>query len=153
MTVEIVTYKGEHFDGMRSLWQEAFPGDTPWNSAANAIPAKLAFQPNLLVVALDAGRVVGSILAGYDGNRGWLYSVAVLNSHRRQHVGTALVREAEARLESLGCSKINLQIRSTNAPVAAFYQRLGYSLEERISMGKRIDRSCFNEKCWRRRRS
>jgi ribosomal protein S18 acetylase RimI-like enzyme len=95
-------------------------------------------QPELLLVAVDAELVVGSIIAGYDGHRGWLYAVAVLNSHCRQGIGTALVGAAEARLRSMGCSKINLQVRSTNATVVAFYRRLGYLIEERTSMGKRL---------------
>jgi ribosomal protein S18 acetylase RimI-like enzyme len=82
--------------------------------------------------------VIGSIMAGYDGHRGWLYAVAVLNSHRRRGVGTALVRGAEDRLRSMGCSKINLQVRASNATVVEFYKRLGYVIEERMSMGKRV---------------
>lgn len=79
-------------------------------------------------------------MAGYDGHRGWLYAVAVVDSYRRRGIGTALVQEAEARLGALGCGKINLQIRSTNADVKAFYDRLGYGTEDRISMGKRVAR-------------
>jgi ribosomal protein S18 acetylase RimI-like enzyme len=135
---KITTYGPEHFGGVKTLWQEAFPDDPSWNAAEIAIPAKLAQQPDLFFVALDEGRVVGSIMAGYDGHRGWLYAVAVSNSHRRRSIGSALVHRAEDRLRSLGCGKINLQVRSTNIAVAEFYRRLGYLTEERISMGKRI---------------
>jgi ribosomal protein S18 acetylase RimI-like enzyme len=62
----------------------------------------------------------------------------VLNSHCRRGVGTALVRQAEDRLRSMGCNKINLQVRASNVTVLAFYKRLGYVTEERVSMGKRI---------------
>lgn len=134
----IAPYSSGHFDGVRALWQQCFPDDPPWNQAQVAIPAKLAVQPELFLVALDADLVVGSIIAGYDGHRGWLYAVAVLNSRRRQGVGTALVRAAEARLRSMDCSKINLQVRSSNAPAVEFYRRLGYLIEERTSMGKRL---------------
>jgi ribosomal protein S18 acetylase RimI-like enzyme len=102
-----------------------------------AIPAKLAVQPQLFIVALDGVEVAGSIIAGYDGHRGWLYMLAVSNSHRRQHIGSTLVREAEARLAALGCQKINLQVRASNAAVVEFYKKLGYVIEDRISMGKR----------------
>jgi ribosomal protein S18 acetylase RimI-like enzyme len=136
MSIEIITYGDEHFDGVSSLWREAFPADPPWNNAATVLPTKLAFQPNLVIVALDRGPVIGSILAGYDGHRGWINRIAVRNSHRRQHVGTALMREAEARLQAIGCIKVNLQVRSSNAAVVEFYRRLGYSIEERVSMAK-----------------
>jgi ribosomal protein S18 acetylase RimI-like enzyme len=134
----IVPYRPEHFAGIKTLWQEAFPNDPPWNSAEVAVRAKSAVQPDLFLVALDERQVVGSIMAGYDGHRGWLYAAAVLHSHRGRGIGTSLVRTAEGRLQSLGCGKINLQVRASNAAVAEFYRRLGYVTEERISMGKRI---------------
>ncbi len=77
-------------------------------------------------------------MAGYDGHRGWLYAVAVDPGQRRGGVGTALVRHAEQMLRDLGCGKVNLQVRATNAAVVSFYERLGYAVEERISMGKRL---------------
>jgi ribosomal protein S18 acetylase RimI-like enzyme len=117
---QIAPYCSERFEGVKSLWQEAFPDDPPWNAAEIAIPAKLAVQPDLFFVALDGDQVVGSIMAGYDGHRGWLYALAVLNSHRRRGVGAALVRGAEDSLRSAGCDKINLQVRSTNAAVVEF---------------------------------
>ena len=105
--------------------------------AANAIAAKLAVQPELILVALSGDDVVGTTMAGYDGHRGWLYAVAVNPSHRGRGIGRELVAEAERRLAALGCEKINLQVRSGN-PVEAFYKRLGYAVEERVSMGKML---------------
>jgi ribosomal protein S18 acetylase RimI-like enzyme len=136
--ITIEAYRDAHFEGVRALWLEAFPDDPPHNRAEGAIPAKLACQPELLLVALDGGGVIGTAMAGYDGHRGWLYSVAVHAAHRRAGVGTLLVEEAERRLAGLGCCKVNLQIRAENAAVAAFYRGLGYAVEERISMGKRL---------------
>ncbi|TFI58102.1 GNAT family acetyltransferase [Sphingomonas parva] len=136
--IEVSAYRSEQFAGVQALWLEAFPDDPPWNSAANAIPAKLAVQPDLLLVASDGDAVLATVMAGYDGHRGWLYSVAVRRSHRRSGLGTQLIAEAERRLKALGCLKINLQVRATNAAVAAFYRRLGYEVEERVSMGKRL---------------
>ena len=136
--IRIEPYREAHFEGVRALWLEAFPGDPPHNRAEVAIPAKLAVQPELLLVALDGDEVVGTTMAGYDGHRGWLYSVAVRQSHRRAGVGTLLIEEAERRLIELGCTKINLQVRAENAAVAAFYRGLGYEVEERVSMGKRL---------------
>jgi len=134
----IETYRSGHFDGVKALWEEAFPNDPPHNRAEVAIPAKLAVQPELLLVALDDGKVVGTVMAGFDGHRGWLYSLAVRQSHRRAGIGGLLVREAEHRLARLGCGKVNLQVRAENAAVAAFYRRLGYAVEERVSMGKHL---------------
>jgi ribosomal protein S18 acetylase RimI-like enzyme len=134
----VETYRADMEAQVDALWREAFPDDPPRNRAAVAIPAKLAIQPELLLVALDGESVVGSAMAGYDGHRGWLYSVAVTASHRRRGVGQKLVAEAEVRLKRLGCTKINLQVRSTNATVVGFYQGLGYEVEDRISLGKLV---------------
>jgi ribosomal protein S18 acetylase RimI-like enzyme len=136
----IVTYHESHLDGVRLLWKEAFPNDAPWNAAEFGIPANLSMQPDVFLVAIDQDVVVGSavssIIAGYDGHRGWLYAVAVLKSHQRQGIATALVREAEKLLVAMGCKQINLQVRSSDAEVIRFYRSLGYEVEERVSMKK-----------------
>ena len=136
--MDIRRYRPSDFDGVQSLWEEAFPGDPPWNRAEAAIPAKLAFQPDLLFVAVKDGGVIGSVMAGYDGHRGWLYSVAVRSGCRRDGIGTALVRKAERALAALGCEKVNLQVRARNEAVTHFYAKLGYTIEDRISLGRRL---------------
>jgi ribosomal protein S18 acetylase RimI-like enzyme len=141
MGVQILTYTDHYFDGVDALWHEAFPSDQPRNEAKVVIPSKLAFQPDLLLVGVENDCVVGSVMAGYDGHRGWINRIAVLKSHRSRGVGRALVREAEARLQAIGCTKINLQVVTSNAAATEFYRRLGYSIEERISMSKKFERS------------
>lgn len=136
--MDIRTYEALDFDGVKSLWEEAFPNDPPWNRAENAIPAKRTFQPDLLFVAIDGGDVIGSVMAGYDGHRGWLYAVAVRKYVRRGGVGTALVRRAEQALQALGCDKVNLQVRAPGETVVPFYERLGYAIENRVSLGRRL---------------
>ena len=138
MAVLIVTYRAEHFDGVDLLWRTVFPDDPPWNAAAHAIPAKIAVQPELLLVALHGPRVVGSAMAGYDGHRGWLYAVAVLPGYRRASVARSLVDEALVRLRRLGCAKVNLQVRAGNDAAVAFWQSIGFDVEERVSMGRRL---------------
>ena len=74
-------------------------------------------------------------MAGYDGHRGWLYSVAVSKEHRRRGIGKKLIEEAVDSLSEMGCVKVNLQIRAENYEVKEFYESLGFAVEERISMG------------------
>ena len=78
-------------------------------------------------------------MAGFDGVRGWIYHLAVLPEHRRRGFATKLVRSAEQGLLALGCPKVNLQVRATNDEVVAFYRGLGYQIEERVSMGRRLE--------------
>lgn len=120
------------------LWETAFRYGTAHNAPALGIDKKLAVADGLFFVALAQGSVVGTVLAGYDGHRGWLYSVAVDPGHRSRGIGTALVAHAERALADRGCMKINLQIAPGSESVAAFYEALGYVVEPRVSMGKRI---------------
>jgi ribosomal protein S18 acetylase RimI-like enzyme len=138
MSVTVKPYCDHDLEGIDALWREAFPDDQPRHRAEVVIPAKLAFQPDLLLVARDQDRVVGSVMVGYDGHRGWINRLAVLKSRRAQGVGALLMREAEDRLGALGCRKINLQVRASNRGVVDFYRSLGYDLEERISMSKLV---------------
>jgi len=77
-------------------------------------------------------------MGGYDGHRGWIYSVAVQPDFRRDGIGTALCQQLEEELRNRGCLKVNLQVRSDNWNVIAFYQSLGFDFEDRISLGKRL---------------
>jgi len=120
-----------------ALWREC--GLTrPWNDPHRDIQRKLTEQPELFLVATLGDALVGSAMVGFDGHRGWVYSLAVLPSHQRGGIGAALVRRLEMALAERGCLKINLQVRTTNTGVLAFYEKLGYKVEEIISMGKRL---------------
>lgn len=136
----IVEYSNEqHRLAVIKLWENVFQYDTPHNRPELSIDKKLAVADHLFFVAVAGADVIGTLIAGYDGHRGWLYSVAVHPSRRGQGLGTALVQHAEQALTARGCVKINLQIRSTNEGVRAFYESLGYSVEHHISMGKKIE--------------
>ncbi|MFB3304003.1 GNAT family acetyltransferase [Pseudomonas sp. AMR01] len=128
----------QHRAQVVALWQEAFGYETAHNVPTLAIDKKLAVNDGLFFVATDKKTVIGTILAGYDGHRGWLYSVAVQADYRRRGLGASLVRHAEGALSALGCMKINLQITGGNDAVVGFYEALGYGVEPRISMGKKV---------------
>ena len=111
----------------------------PWNVPALDIARKLAFQPELFFVAERDARVVGSVMAGYGGHRGWINYLAVLPALQRGGLGRELMAVAEAKLAALGCPKINLQVRATNQGVIRFYEKLGYRVDASVSLGKRLD--------------
>jgi ribosomal protein S18 acetylase RimI-like enzyme len=102
------------------------------------IETKLNVLPELFLVARQADRLVGTVVGGFDGVRGWMYHVATDANFRRKRVATALVGELETRLRALGCKKLNLQVRAGNDAVTSFYESLGYSAEPRVSLGKRL---------------
>ena len=127
-----------HRSQVVALWEKVFGYEAPHNKPGLAIDKKLSIDDQLFFVAVVDNEAVGTIMAGYDGHRGWIYSLAVAPSHRRQGIGTQLVAHAERALIGKGCVKINLQILEGNESVVAFYSNLGFAVEKRISMGKRI---------------
>lgn len=130
--------EAKHRDETIALWRRVFNYTSPHNEPEFVLDKKRAAGDGLLFVAEAEGRIVGIIMAGYDGHRGWLYALAVSPECRGRGIGSRLVRHAEAQLRKKGCPKINLQIMDGNEGVAAFYRKLGYEIEPRISMGKKI---------------
>ena len=111
----------------------------PWNDPRKDISRKLKVRPDLFLVGVADRKVVATVMAGYDGHRGWINYLAVAPEERRRGRGRTMMREAENRLRSAGCPKINLQIRRANADVIAFYASLGYVQDEVVSMGRRLE--------------
>jgi len=138
--VQIRVFEGADEPQVIALWREVFRDDPPWNEPSEMIRRKLTVQPELFLVAVVEERVIGTVLAGFDGVRGWIHHLCVSRENRRAGVGRALMRRAEIGLAAMDCPKINLQVRATNAAVVAFYEALGYSVEARASLGKRIAR-------------
>ena len=136
--MEIRPYKDSDRAGLLALWTEIFPAGSAHNDPATSLDKKLRIDPELLLVSVKDDVVVGSVMGGYDGHRGWIYSLAVTPSLRRQGIASALMREIEEKLRERGCLKVNLQVLSFNAEVVALYESLGFSVEERISMGKKL---------------
>ncbi|MDR3457745.1 MAG: GNAT family acetyltransferase [Verrucomicrobiae bacterium] len=127
-----------HREQVIALWHAVFGYEAAHNRPALVIGKKVAAADGLFFVALAGAEVVGTVMAGYDGHRGWIYSVAVSPAHRRRGIGSQLVRFAERALADRGCMKLNLQIMEGNESVAAFYAALGFTVEQRVSMGKRL---------------
>jgi ribosomal protein S18 acetylase RimI-like enzyme len=138
--ISIRPFRAADRAALERLWADVFADDPPWNAPALLIDAKLTVQPELLLVAVAAGELVGAVMAGFDGVRGWIHHLAVAPAARRRGVATALMRAAEAGLARLGCPKVNLQVRADNAAVIALYRRLGYAVEDRVSLGRRLPR-------------
>ncbi|MEP6624765.1 MAG: GNAT family acetyltransferase [Acidimicrobiia bacterium] len=110
----------------------------PWNEPVRDIERKLAVADGLLLVGELDGTVVATVMAGYEGHRGWVNYLAVHPDRQRRGLGRSLMREVEVRLRALGCPKINLQVRTSNPDAIAFYERLGFAVDDAVSLGKRL---------------
>jgi ribosomal protein S18 acetylase RimI-like enzyme len=137
--LEIRAYRESDEADVTALWTNIFPDARAWNQPRAYIERKLGVQRELFLVGVRDGRVIATVLAGYDGVRGWIYHLAVVPEMRRHGIGRAMMRAAEARLRALGCPKINLQVLSANSEVVRFYESIGYAVEDRISMGRRLE--------------
>ena len=120
-----------------ALWRDS--GLTvPWNDPAKDIARKLHVQRDLFLVGSLEERIVATVMAGYDGHRGWINYLAVAPDCRRQGFGLRMMDAAEERLAAMGCPKINLQIRRSNTQAVDFYRSIGFVEDATISMGKRL---------------
>lgn len=120
-----------------ALWERC--GLTrPWNDPRKDIARKLQVQPELFLVGLLGRELVATVMAGYEGHRGWVNYLAVAPEHRKKGFGRCLMEEVEKRLVERGCPKLNMQVRSSNTDAVAFYRRLGYAADEAVALGKRL---------------
>lgn len=160
MSIEIRPFQMADTEATVSLWQETGLS-RPWNNPYQDIRRKLTVQPELFLVAVDRGEqldtgdgeaagvgdgigaqapgeLVGTVMAGYDGHRGWLYYLASASARRGEGIGRRLVEAAEERLLELGCPKVQLMGRPENGGVHAFYGELGYEPFDTWTTGKRL---------------
>jgi len=119
------------------LWQ-ACGLTRPWNDPNKDIDRKLAVQPELFLVGEVNGQLVATVMAGYEGHRGWINYLGVAPEAQGRGYGAQLMMFAEQALLSVGCPKINLMVRNTNHGVVEFYRKLGYSVDEVVALGKRL---------------
>ncbi len=111
----------------------------PWNDPAKDIRRKLRVWPEGFLVGELGDEIIACVMAGYEGHRGWLNYLAVDPRHQRHGHARALVDHAERLLKEAGCPKINLQVRTSNHEVIEFYRRLGYAVDDVVSLGKRLE--------------
>ena len=123
--------------GVIALWQKT--GLTrSWNDPKKDIIRKLKVQADWFLVSEQDRKIIASVMAGYDGHRGWINYLAVDPSVQGKGIASKLMQYVEKELEEFGCPKINLQIRKGNQGVMEFYQKIGYQQDDVVSFGKRL---------------
>ena len=131
-------YRETDESAVLALWRECGLL-RPWNDPRKDIRRKLRVNPEWFLVLERGDALVGSVMAGYEGHRGWINYLAVAPGAQRTGLGRLLMAEAERLLRTAGCPKINLQVRTGNADVIAFYRRLGFVVDDCVSLGKRLE--------------
>lgn len=137
LNLTVRPYQAQDEEQVIELWHSCCLV-VPWNDPKKDIWLKLQIQPELFLVGLIGSQVVATIMAGYEGHRGWLNYLAVVPEYQRQGIGQYMVEQATAKLKAINCPKINLQIRTSNTGVIEFYERIGFKIDAVVSMGKRL---------------
>lgn len=139
MPITIRLYQETDRKAVVALWRECGLV-VPSNDPEADILQKIRFQPDLFLVGHgEDDRLQATVMAGYEGHRGWINYLAVTPPHRRRGIGRQMLAAAEERLRQLGCPKINLQVRRSNTAVIDFYRRAGFREDDVVSLGKRLD--------------
>lgn len=121
------------------LWNHAGPGiHVRRSDTQEEIQKKLQRDPDLFLVAEAGGKIIGSVIGGFDGRRGLVYHLAVEESQRKQGLGQALMAELEARLRQKGCLRCYLLVTKDNPEAVRFYEASGWENMDLHIFGKDI---------------
>jgi len=136
------------YDAVFALWQNAGPGlGIGRSDAREEIEKKLRHDPDLLLVAEEAGKIIGTVIGGYDGRRGLIYHLAVEHAYRNRGIGKMLMDEIERRLTSKGCLKAYLLVLKDAQDAVEFYQHRGWETMDVTLMGKSFQLESRKETC------
>ena len=136
--LQIRPYSESDQEAMVRLWWECGLIVTR-NDPQRDIERKLRTQREMFLVGLLGHELVATVMAGYEGHRGWINYLAVATHYQKGGFGRCMMEKAEALLREVGCPKVNLQARNSNAEVIEFYRAIGYLEDDVVSMGKRLE--------------
>jgi N-acetylglutamate synthase len=142
--VEIVPFLPADYDEVMALWSSTEGLTLREADSRDAIERYLARNPCLSFIAREEGQLVGAVLAGTDGRRGYLQHLAVAPSHRSQGLGRALAERAVAALRAFGIAKCHLMVRQENAEARAFWEHVGWSERADITLMSVTDPNAAN---------
>lgn len=131
-------FQTEDEDALVALWKMC-ELTVPWNNPHKDIARKLQVQPELFLVGILDSNLIATVMGGYDGHRGWINFLAVHPDFRENGYGQEIMNSVETKIREMGCPKINLQIRTGSNKIASFYQKLGFTNDHVVSMGKRLE--------------
>jgi ribosomal protein S18 acetylase RimI-like enzyme len=138
MAIKVRPFENRDQQSVIDLWA-ACGLVVPWNNPLKDIERKLKVNPELFLVGEVGKEIVASVMGGYEGHRGWINYLAVSPIHQKQGYGRHLMEQVEDRIRQTGCPKINLQMRGSNTEIAAFYQAIGYDIDNTMGLGKRLE--------------
>lgn len=140
MNINIATFTIDSYDDVLALWQQCDGVGLSDADSRESIQAYLDRNPGMSFVAAADGKVVGSILAGHDGRRGYIHHLAVHPSCRRHGIGRRLVESALDVLNAAGIQKVHILIFRGNSDGIEFWKSVGWTPRTDIGvMSKTIE--------------
>jgi ribosomal protein S18 acetylase RimI-like enzyme len=136
--MQIRTFQPADEAAVVALWEQCHL-TRPWNDPHKDVQRKLRVQSDWFLVGEVEGQIVATVMAGYDGHRGWIYYLGVDPENRGKGLGRSMMAQAEKLLRVAGCPKINLLVRSENDGVIGFYRSLGYAADPVVCLSKRLE--------------
>ena len=124
-------------DQVISIWKSCDLGK-PQNDPVTDFQVALNTKDSTVLILESEQEMLGAVVVGFDGHRGWCYYLGISTEHQNSGNGRALVEAAENWLISRGAPKAMLMVRNSNAHVIGFYEKLGYSVEDTSVLGKRF---------------
>jgi ribosomal protein S18 acetylase RimI-like enzyme len=142
--VEILPFSPSDYDEVMALWQATEGLTLREADSRDAVTRYLAHNPRLSFVARDGGRVVGAVLGGTDGRRGYLQHLAIAPTHRRQGLGRSLADQVLEGLGSLGIAKCHLFVRREHAEAREFWEHSGWTVRDDVTLMSHSDSAATN---------
>ncbi|MGA2242195.1 MAG: GNAT family N-acetyltransferase [Verrucomicrobiota bacterium] len=127
-------FRVKDFDTVIALWRCTEGVGLNESDTRRAIAAFLRRNPNLSFVAENDGRIIGAVLCGHDGRRGYLHHLAVAKRHRCRGIGRQLVNACLTKLRKAGISKCNIFIFANNAAGMKFWAHNGWNLRTELRL-------------------
>jgi ribosomal protein S18 acetylase RimI-like enzyme len=116
----------DDYEEVYSLWQNAGSGiQLRRSDEPEEIRKKLSRDPDLFLLAVRDGKIIGTVIGGFDGRRGMMYHLAVAKEERRNGIAKTLVYELESRLRARGCIRYYLLVTQDNQDAVQFYEKMG----------------------------
>lgn len=132
--IRICPFNYEDYEEVYALWEEVFPDANNAEYSREVVKRFLERNPGTSFVARTDNKIIGAVLAGYDGWRGYIYHLGIRKDYRRKGVGDALLTRAEGALAGAGIEKVHLFVLKDNAPAKAFYGKHRYQMRDTLDI-------------------
>jgi ribosomal protein S18 acetylase RimI-like enzyme len=125
-------------ESVLELWRQTDGVGLNESDTPEKLLAYLDRNPNLSLIARDGSRLIGAVLSGHDGRRGYLHHLAVVAAHRGRGVGRKMVETCLSSLSGLGILKCNIFLYVDNDAGQRFWDRCGWSARRDLQVLQRI---------------